>query len=165
MAHPDEDYVEVEVEGERLILMEARLESVMEGMEYRVLRRFPGRELEGKRYIHPLRRYVKLQEGVGRSRGFPVVSPVDERGVYREEVGKYAGMNVFEANEEIIRDLERDGYLFKRESIVHKYPVCWRCKSRLIIRATEQWFIRVTRIREDLLRAIEEVDITPGTWL
>ncbi len=197
MAHPDEEYVEVEVEGERLILMEARLEAVMGDKEYRVLRRFPGRELEGLRYVHPLRKYVKLQEGldeyhivvttaehvsreegtglvhaapghgeedftVGRSRGFPVVSPVDERGVYREEVGKYAGMNVFEANEEIIRDLERDGYLFKRESIVHKYPVCWRCKSRLIIRATEQWFIRVTKIRDELIKALEEVDITPS---
>ncbi len=197
MVHPDETYVEVEAEdGSKVILMEARLEPVFKDMKYKVVRKFKGSELVGKRYRHPLREYVDVQktldeyhmvvdaaeyvsreEGtglvhaapghgeedfmVGSKHGVPVVSPVDERGVYREEAGKYRGKYVFDANKEIIEDLKRDGYLFREERITHRYPICWRCKTRLIIRATEQWFIRVSQIKDELLDAIEKVDITP----
>ncbi len=196
MAHPDEEYVEVLVDGEKLILMGALLEKVMEGKEYEILRRFKGSELEGLRYRHPLEgivdaqemakeyhmvvmapEFVSSEEGtglvhsapghgeedykVGSKMGFPVISLVDERGRYVDEAGKYRGMEIFEANREIIKDLKESGALFKEDRIVHRYPICWRCKTRLIIRATQQWFLKVTNIKDELIEAIKKVEIIP----
>ena len=196
MANPDEYYVEVVVDGEKLIFMEALLQNVLGDREYKVIRRFSGSELEGLRYRHPLEKYVSAQkdlneyhmvvmapeyvsseEGtglvhsapghgeedyiVGSRMGFPVVSLVDERGVYVEDAGKYRGLYVFDANKIIIEDLKELGALYREDSIVHRYPVCWRCKSRLVIRATKQWFLRVTDIKEKLIDSIKKVEVIP----
>jgi len=196
MANPDEDYVEVQVDGEKLILMEALLDKALGDKGYRILRRFKGSELEGLRYRHPLegvvdaqekardyhvvvmaREFVSSEEGtglvhsapghgeedykVGSKMGFPVISLVDERGIYLDEAGRYRGMYIFDANKEIIEDLKRLGALFREGRIVHRYPICWRCKTRLIIRATQQWFLKVTHIKDELIDAIKRVEIIP----
>jgi len=197
MVHPEENYVEVELgDGSKVILMEARLETVLKDEGYRVVRRFKGSDLVGERYIHPLRdrvdvqrgldeyhvvvdapEYVSREEGtglvhaapghgeedyiVGRRKGFPIVSPVDERGVYTDEAGVYRGLSVFDANKRIIDDLRDAGFLLREDRVTHRYPICWRCKTKLIIRATRQWFIRVSQIKDDLIREIGRVRVTP----
>lgn len=196
MANPEEYYVEVLVDGEKLILMEPLLENALGGRKYKVIRRFKGSELEGLKYSHPLNKYVSAQKRLSRfhevvmsseyvssvdgtglvhsapghgeedyivsSRlGFPVISLVDERGIYIDDAGKYKGLYVFDANKEIIEDLKELGVLFREDSIVHRYPVCWRCKTRLVIRATKQWFLRVTDIKEELINSIKKVEVIP----
>lgn len=94
---------------------------------------------------------------VGKAYGLSVLTPVDGAGSFTAEAGKYAGLNVFAANEVIVGDLSRLGRLLSHTSVTHAYPHCWRCKNPLIFRATEQWFMRVDHdgLRR---RALDEIN-------
>ncbi len=98
---------------------------------------------------------------VGQRNGLPVLSPVDASGRFTPEAGKYAGLQVREANPVIVKDLEARGLLFREETIEHSYPHCWRCKTPLILRATDQWFIKVTDFKDKMLRENKSVRWTP----
>ena len=91
----------------------------------------------------------------------PVISPVDEEGKFTKEVGKYAGMKVRDASPVVIEDLKKNGKLFLEEKIVHKYPLCWRCKTPLIFRSSEQWFVSIKPIKEKMLSANEKINWYP----
>ncbi len=94
---------------------------------------------------------------VGQKYGLPVLTPVDEEGRFTSDAGAYAGRTVLDANQTIVDDLHRNGTLVHGEQLSHSYPHCWRCKSPLIFRATEQWFLRVDHA--DLrARALAEID-------
>jgi isoleucyl-tRNA synthetase len=101
---------------------------------------------------------------VGQKYGLPVLTPVDAAGKFTAEAGGYAGRPVFETNEAIVDDLRRRGTLLQVERLQHSYPHCWRCKSPLIFRATEQWFLRVdhAELRDNALRAIDQVNWVPS---
>lgn len=92
--------------------------------------------------------------------GIKVVCPVDDRGVFTEEAGKYKGKITKKDDDIIINDLKELGYLLKSEKIVHRYGHCWRCKTPIIYRATEQWFIKITKVKDKMLKEIEKV-----TWI
>ncbi len=198
MVHPNEDYVEVEVQGERYILAKARCEPVFRevGIPYKVNRIFKGCELEGMRYTHPLesevpiqsrlknahrvvlsREYVSMNEGtgcvhsapghgeedfeVGLEYDLPILSPVDEMGLFTDEAGKYSDKYVKQADEEIIADLKDKGLLLHHNMVIHSYPHCWRCKTPLIMRAADQWFIKVTAFKNKLIEENTKVAWIP----
>ncbi len=198
MVHPEHTYVRARVGDEVYILAEPRCEAVFSevGLDYEILERFPGRKLEGLKYVPPLldevdvqrrirgahrvvlsEEFVSMEEGtgcvhsapghgeedflVGLKYNLPVVSPVDESGRFTGEAGKYAGKLIWDANEDIIRDLERKGLLLYRGKVRHRYPHCWRCKTPLLLRATRQWFIRVPEIKEKLLEENERIKWVP----
>ncbi len=195
MVHPEETYVKVEANGDKLILAKPRLQAVLGSRVYRVLSEFPGRDLEGIRYRPPLLEEAKVKTGpqahrvllspehvtmtegtgavhtapghgeedfeVGQKYGLPIFSPVDPSGHFTKEVGKYAGLQIREANEIIVEDLRAKGLLWKEETIEHSYPHCWRCKTPLILRATDQWFLRVTSFKEGMLRENKKVRWVP----
>ncbi len=98
---------------------------------------------------------------LGMKYGLEVFNPVDGRGVYTEQAGKYAGINVREANRVIIEDLKKKGLLLAEEKITHRYGHCWRCKSPILYRATEQWFITVSKVKDKMLEEIDRVRWIP----
>ena len=105
----------------------------------------------------------------GQKFGVPVVMPVDDDGVfYRGEGmgtgGPFSGMEVNEANPVIIKWLEERGTLILHEDINHSYPHCWRCKSPVIFRATNQWFVSMdaTGLRERALEELKDVRFYPA---
>ena len=98
---------------------------------------------------------------LGLKYGLEVFNPVDDRGFYNEKAGKYAGLNVKEANKVIIDDLKAKGLLLAHESITHRYGHCWRCKTPIIYRATEQWFLKVSKLKEKMVEEIDEVKWIP----
>ncbi len=93
--------------------------------------------------------------------GLEVFSPVDEDGNFTEEAGKYEGENVHKVNQIIAEDLEEKGLLLASNWFQHEYPHCWRCKSKLVLRATEQWFIRNEETKRMMLDENEEVNWVP----
>lgn len=99
---------------------------------------------------------------LGETHSLPVLCPVGTDGVYTEEAGKYAGMFVKDADSVIIEDLERKEALLCRETVYHRYGHCWRCKSPIIYLATEQWFVKVSEIKDEMLDEIEKVEWTPA---
>lgn len=91
-----------------------------------------------------------------------VFSPVDEEGKFTQEAGKYEGKYVFDANEEILEDLRKEGLLLHSSTIQHEYPHCWRCKTKIIQRATEQWYIEIDPIKLRMLEEDGSVDWVPA---
>ena len=149
----------------------------------------PGQALENSSYRHPLFEreskiviggdYITTESGtglvhtapghgqedyiVGQRYGLPIISPVDEKGNFTEEAGKFAGLNVLNGgNEAIVEALKEAGSLLKEEAYQHKYPYDWRTKKPTIFRATEQWFASVEGFREEALKAIESVKWIPA---
>ncbi len=121
--------------------------------------------------------YVSLEEGTGlvhaapghgaedfevaKKHNIPVYSLVEDDGRFSELAGKYAGKNAREANKEIIEDLRRLGYLLHEERIIHRYPLCWRCKTPLLLRATHQWVIKVSKLRDKMLEETNKIRWIP----
>ncbi|AEN05185.1 Isoleucyl-tRNA synthetase [halophilic archaeon DL31] len=93
--------------------------------------------------------------------GLDIFCPVGGDGVYDERAGKYAGQFVRDANEDIIDDLEANGALLAHETYTHDYGQCWRCDTDIIFLATNQWFITVTDVKEELLENIEDSEWHP----
>jgi len=82
---------------------------------------------------------------VGRQVGLPIYAPVDASGKLTADVADFGGLGVFEANPKIVQRLADTGYLLNKpgQSVRHQYPHCWRCKTPIVFRATEQWFARM----------------------
>ncbi len=99
----------------------------------------------------------------GVQNGLPILSPVDERGHFTEEVGVpvWAGKYVFDANKEVIEHLRERGALLGEQIYKHSYPHCWRSKTPVVFRAVEQFFIRVDALRSKALAAIDGVEWIP----
>ncbi len=101
----------------------------------------------------------------GRRYGLSTLAPLDDAGRFTDEVERFAGMSVFEANGPIVEHLHELGRLFnaRGQTLSHSYPHCWRCKSPVIFRATPQWFISMQEgsIRERALGAIDHVKWVP----
>ena len=97
----------------------------------------------------------------GRELGLDIFCPVGGDGVYDESAGKYAGQFVRDANEDIRADLREKGLLLADETYVHDYGQCWRCDTDIVQIVTDQWFITVTDIKEELLANIEDSEWYP----
>ena len=199
--NPDETYVKIETEGVKYILAEALVESVIEG-EYTVLETYIGKDLEYKEY-EPLfdyakpdkkayyivcDHYVTLTDGtgivhiapafgeddakVGRNYDLPFVQLVDQKGEMTEET-PWAGMFCKDADKEVFIDLDKRGLLFKALPFEHSYPFCWRCDTPLIYYARDSWFIKMTEVKENLIKNNNTVNWIPesigkgrfGDWL
>jgi isoleucyl-tRNA synthetase len=122
--------------------------------------------------------YVTLEEGtglvhtapghgpedfiVGKRFGIEAFCPVDEKGNYTEEAGVLAGKNVREANPDVIEILRDNGTLIHEERIRHRYPHCWRCKTPLIFLTTNQWFISVSKIKDQMINEIDKTEWHPS---
>src|SRR5256712_770209 len=117
--------------------------------------------LEGTGIVHTAPGHGEEDFEVGQSYGLPIFSPVDQTGRFTKEAGKYAGMPIHDANPVILDDLRRKNLLWKEGTIEHSYPHCWRCKTPLLLRATEQWFIKVTQFKKAMLRENKKVDWVP----
>ncbi len=91
----------------------------------------------------------------------PIIVPVDGDGRLTEEAGEFKGLTTDEANKAIYAKLIELNALFTSEKIIHQYPHCWRCKSPIIFRATEQWFCSVDGFKEDACKAIDGVQWIP----
>lgn len=92
----------------------------------------------------------------------PIICPVDSNGVLTEEAGQFAGLTTDEANKKIAAYLEENGSLFALKKIVHQYPHCWRCKTPILFRATDQWFCSVDDFKDEAVDAINTVKWIPA---
>jgi len=98
---------------------------------------------------------------VGLTYGLPITSNVEINGVFNELGGLFKGLYVDEASKKVVEVLREKGLLIHEGVITHSYPHCWRCHTPLIYRADKQWYLRVSSLRGELLRALGEVEIFP----
>jgi isoleucyl-tRNA synthetase len=150
---------------------------------------FRGADLEGLRFRHPLYErdsiavladYVTLDQGTGAVHtapghgaddfhtgvkyGLEVYAPVGPGGRFADDVERFGGMGVFDANPHVEAALAERGRLWKRSDVEHSYPHCWRCHHPVIFLATSQWFIALDRgnLRQRALDAIAGVKWFPA---
>ncbi|MBQ4131871.1 MAG: class I tRNA ligase family protein, partial [Clostridia bacterium] len=92
----------------------------------------------------------------------PMLVPVDHKGILTADAGEFEGLTTDAANKAIAQKLEDTNRLFALEKIIHQYPHCWRCKSPIIFRATEQWFCSISDFADQAVEAIKSVEWVPG---
>ena len=94
---------------------------------------------------------------LGKEYGLPLVAPLEEEGHFVEGFGWLTGKHVSHISEPIFEDLERKGRLYHVEPYTHRYPTCWRCKTELVFRLVDEWFISMGEVydkpRQELTQA------------
>ncbi len=128
---------------------------------------------EGTGVVHMAPGFGEDDQLVCQAHGIEVVCPVDDAGKFTNEVSDFAGLQVFEANKPIIRDLKERGILVRHETYEHNYPHCWRTDQPLIYKAMSSWYVKVTAIRERMVELNQQVAWIPehirdgqfGKWL
>ena len=157
---------------------------------YDILERKVGSDLIGLKYHSPLEPFVPYQDKkshrvvaadfvtmentgmvhiapghgwddylIGIREHLDLFCPVDTSGKFNSDGGKYEGLHVKDANPTILSDLGDS--LIAREQLAHRYGHCWRCKTPIIFRATEQWFLKASDLRDQMLDEIEKVQWFP----
>ncbi|MEG6616464.1 isoleucine--tRNA ligase [Peptococcaceae bacterium 1198_IL3148] len=190
--HPELDYVLVQVGAEKHLIAKALMESyakVVGQEQLTVVKEIKGEQLEYVHCRHPfverdsvliLGDHVTTDSGtgcvhtapghgeedffVGKKYNLQVISPVDNRGRFTQEGGKFAGQKIWDANKEVLEELEARDRLVHQHNIDHSYPHCWRCKQPIFYRATEQWFASVDGFRQQALDAIRNKVRFIPTW-
>jgi isoleucyl-tRNA synthetase len=191
--HPTHIYRRVNTPAGELIIAQSLIQSCMKAFGFESNHTvldgaWAGRELEGVICQHPwldrqspviLGEHVTLDQGtgcvhtapghgqedyeVGLKYGLEVYAPVNHQGKFESDAGAFSGQQVFKANPAIIEHLKERGALVAAETLTHSYPHCWRCKTPVIFRATEQWFISMEK-NNLRTRALEAIDHAV-TWI
>lgn len=186
--HPELKYGQYNVEGQKFIVAQALSETVADALGWdkdtiQLEKEFTGKELEYVEAQHPfLDRtslvingdHVTTDAGtgcvhtapghgeddyiVGQKYDLPVISPLNDKGVFTEEGGQFEGMFYDKANKAVTDLLTEKDALLKLDFITHSYPHDWRTKKPVIFRATPQWFASINKVRQDILDAIEETN-------
>ncbi len=117
---------------------------------------------DGTGIVHIAPAFGEDDAKVGRKYDLPFVQFVDGKGNLTEET-PYAGMFVKKADPEILKDLDASGKLFDAPKFEHDYPFCWRCDTPLIYYARESWFIKMTAVKDDLIRNNNTINWIPET--
>ena len=139
---------------------------------------------DGTGIVHIAPAFGEDDARVGRRYDAPFVQMVDDKGKMKAETGKFAGMRckptekeieegAVSADPEVLKDLEERGLLFASPKVEHDYPHCWRCGTPLIYYARESWFIKMTAVRDDLVRNNQKINWVPqsigegrfGNWI
>ena len=198
--HPKLTYVKVKSGDYTFILAESLVSKVL-GDDVEVLAKYKGKDLEYMEYeqlIPALKvdkkafyvtcdEYVTADDGtgivhiapafgeddakVGQKYNLPYLNPVGEDGKYTD--GPWKGKLVFDADKEVIAYLKEEGKLFKKQKMVHNYPHCWRCDSPLIYYSKPSYYLKVTAIKDKIIKANKKVHWYPsyvgekrfGNWL
>ncbi len=191
--NPNLDYSLIEVNKEFLIIASDLVENFVKELstkDYKELEKFKGTDLEFLKAEHPfidrdsliiLGDHVTLDAGtgcvhtapghgqedyiVGKKYNLPILCPIDERGIFTKEAGKFANLFYEDANLKIIEELEKNNRLLKASKITHSYPFCWRSKTPIIFRATRQCFIDIEKsdLRDKCLEALKQVEFIPAS--
>ncbi len=199
--NPDEKYVKIATNGVKYIMAEALVDSII-NTEYTVVEEYTGTDLEHMEYVplfdfaKPEKKayyvvcdtYVTLTDGtgivhiapafgeddarVGRKYDLPFVQLVDSKGEMTAET-PWEGMFCKDADKEVFADLDSRGLLFAALPFEHSYPFCWRCDTPLIYYARDTWFIKMTEVRENLIKNNNTINWIPesigkgrfGDWL
>ncbi|MBU0708438.1 isoleucine--tRNA ligase [Patescibacteria group bacterium] len=116
---------------------------------------------EGTGIVHSAPGFGDIDTEMGKDLGLSIMFSVDEEGKFVGEVDKWAGVYVKEADPLIIRDLRERNLLFREDTVVHRYPYCYRCETPLIHRAQDSWFINVQDLKKKLLKSNESINWVP----
>jgi isoleucyl-tRNA synthetase len=102
---------------------------------------------------------------LGKEYKLPVIDPLNDESRYRKGFGILTGKLATEVNDLIFKDLNKKGLVFKIEDYLHRYPTCWRCKSELIFRLVDEWYISMKKLRRSLMEVAKKIKWIPSFGL
>ena len=188
--NPKENYAKILSNGKYYILAENLVANLFEdyetidvkkGKEYEYVNYIPlfdyANDIKEKAWYITCDSFVTLSDGsgivhiapafgeddanIGKKYNLPFVQLVDDRGRFKEEAKELAGIFAKDADKLIIQNLKSRGLLFKEKMYEHSYPYCWRCDTPLLYYARSTWFIKVTAVKEQLLKNNASVNWIP----
>src|SRR5262249_3394857 len=123
-------------------------------------------EAEGTGIVHIAPGCGKEDFGLGKEQGLPPIAPLNEDGTYVEGFGPLTGKNALasEVTEWVINSLKEKNLLFATEDYPHRYPHCWRCKTELLYRLVDEWFISMAW-REEIMKVCHDIRWIPEDGL
>ncbi len=117
---------------------------------------------DGTGVVHMAPAFGEDDQNACTAAGIPTVVTVDDHTRFTALVPAYQGMQVFEANKPVIRDLRSAGSVVRLDSYVHSYPHCWRCDTPLVYKAVSSWFVAVSKVKDRMVELNQEINWTPG---
>jgi len=128
---------------------------------------------DGTGVVHMAPAFGEDDQNACNAAGIPTVVTVDEHTKFTPLVAAYAGMQVFDANKPIIRELKERGVVVRHDTYSHSYPHCWRCDTPLVYKAVSSWFVAVTRFKDRMVELNQQINWVPahvkdgsfGKWL
>ena len=186
------DYVVVEKDGVAIIIAENLLPKYEKELGNYIIERIKGADLIGLKYVPVFNYFkdhqnafsifhadfVTTEDGTGMVHVAPgfgeddqilceknnieLVCPVDSAGKFTYPVEEYVGKQVFETNEDIIISLKKQNLWIKTEQYIHNYPHCWRTDTPLIYKAVPSWYVKVTAIKDKMIKNNQEINWIPG---
>lgn len=118
--------------------------------------------VDGTGLVHTAPGHGEEDYKAGTKAGLPIVSPVKLNGTFDDNCSEYSGMFVKAADRKLLEELSNRGLLLHEEKVSHDYPHCWRCNSPLLQISVPQWFFRVTKIRDTLIKENKKVNWFPS---
>lgn len=132
-----------------------------QGVRHRVI---PWKEvstLEGTGIVHIAPGCGKEDFDLGKEFDLPSIAPIDEFGVIIEGFGSFTGHQAAAVARPIIRALKEKHQLYRTEEYKHAYPICWRCKTQLLFRLVDEWYIRMDELRHEIIEVTKQTRWIP----
>ena len=128
---------------------------------------------DGTGLVHTAPAFGEEDFEICRKYKIPIVDPTDFEGKFTDEIPEFKGLNIKDADKEIIKYLKAKNAIVKHETLVHSYPFCWRSDTPLMNKAISTWFVRLEPLKEDLLKNNKKTRWVPehlrdgrfGNWL
>jgi isoleucyl-tRNA synthetase len=133
----------------------------MHGVQHRVI---PWKEVsttDGTGIVHIAPGCGKEDYELGKEFDLPAIAPIDEFGVIVEGFEPFTGQYASDVAKPIIRALKDKGILYRTEEYKHAYPICWRCKTQLLFRLVDEWYIRMDELRHEIIEATKQTRWIP----
>lgn len=189
--NPELIYVKVKYNGEKLVLGKDSL-NILKGDDIEILEEFTGDKLVGLSYetmfpelasqqfehkIYPWDQVlagegacvVHIAPGcgvedfeLGQQYGIPEICPINDQGVMLDDCGFIAGKKTTDVVEDVVARLKADNKLLYAHKYKHSYAHCWRCKTDIVYKLINTWYIKMDEIRPLALKAIEDVEFQPA---
>lgn len=118
-------------------------------------------ETEGTGIVHIAPGCGAEDYQLGKEFGLPIIAPIDEYGIFMEGFAWLTGLNTAEAAPRIFENLREKGLLYRLEDYRHRYPICWRCKSELVFRLVDEWFISMDQLRYEIMEVTKRIRWIP----
>lgn len=119
-------------------------------------------EAEGTGIVHIAPGCGAEDYQLGRRHHLPIVAPLDDEGVFLSGFDWLTGMHVADVAEPILDNLDQKHILYRVEQYTHRYPICWRCKTPLVFRLVDEWFIRMDELRFQIMDVTRQIQWIPA---
>ena len=117
---------------------------------------------DGTGAVHLAPAFGEEDQNVCNAAGIPTVVTVDDHTKFTSLVPPWEGLQVFEANKSVIRELKERGVVVRQDTYTHSYPHCWRCDTPLVYKAVSSWFVAVTKFKDRMVELNQQITWVPG---